>query len=275
MRMALRITFGIALFLGSQAQASDSGFRLKILLNQEVKTQELGELRKLKQVASRERDPASGRLVQFRGVLLSAVVDEALKGVGADKKAQIDLIVLKNAAGKQALVPRAFLSKYPMMLALSRDGGELGDLGPLYSVAPWTTHEKTMKKEGFALATFFLPGVTQLEFANSRERFSGFYLKRRTDPKAMRGERIFVQTCVSCHSAGPGPSVVDLSTESHSRQLASGEHPPVQGYPEINEGDRKALVSYLNAYRSENSAGGVGGSSTALKPASASTHAQD
>ncbi|MBC7690736.1 MAG: cytochrome c [Methylotenera sp.] len=210
------------------------------------------------QLTSQEKDPLTGKVSQFKGPSLSALVDAALKSLTPGEKAQIDLVILKSSTGAQALIPRAFVVKYPLYLATSRDLKSLGSHGPFYSVAPWTSNS-AIKKEGMSLESLFVPQISQIEFANYRERYSSLYLKRRADPAAMRGEKLFVQNCLSCHTSGPGASVADLSEVQKTRALATSGHPRIKGAPQLGEKDVRSLTSYLEAYHTENVASQTGG----------------
>ncbi len=248
---------GLSALGGGAAVASESllSTRYKTpesLQAMDLKSWSLGELQKLKQGTSRERDPITGEIVRWKGVLLSDVVEQALKDLPAKVRADIDLLVLKSTSGGQALIPRAFVVKYPILLAFSREEKPLGDRTP-YSVMPWTSKNK-IQGEGAPLEAFFLPQVTQIEFTNSKDRFSRFQLKRRTDPAAMRGEKYFVQNCVSCHDTGHAPSISDLSVETKTRSLASVGHPAVKGSPKLDASSKRYLSAYLDAFRSENGA---------------------
>lgn len=218
----------------------------------ELRRWESGTLAKLKQASSQEKDPVTGKLVQHKGVLLSQVLELAMESLSGEQKAQVDLVVFKSPAGGQVLVPRSVITKYPVLLGLKDTKASL--------VMPWTSKPRLMQ-EGLPVVAFFLSDVTRVELSNYGERFGGLFLKRRTDPLAMRGEKIFVQNCVSCHAtgqAGPGtgrlPAVAELSGELRARNLASAGHPRVEGAPKLDERDRRALVNYLDSFRAENAA---------------------
>ncbi len=250
-------TLGIsALFLGpAPAQAGAAGGLVARLKEpgqaqiQQLRTWNGEELSRLKRHSSREKDPATGQVVRWEGILLSELVDEALHSLSPKTRADIDLIRLRNASGEQALIPRAFVVKYPILLAFQRDDRSLGAQSP-YSVIPWTSKSK-ITQEGVPLERFFLPGVAEVEFLNSVELFAAYRLKRRTDPAAMNGEKIFLRTCVNCHSTGTGPSLSSVSAPEPSRKLASGGHPEVPGGPRIEGKERRFLSAYLDAVRGE------------------------
>ena len=215
----------------------------------ELKRWDIADLSKFKQVSTQEKDPVTGKLANYKGVLLSHVLEQAMESVSPDQKAQVDLVVFRNPAGGQVLVPRSVITKYPVLLGVKD--------GKTTLVMPWTSKPRLMQ-EGLPVVAFFLADVTRVELTNYRERFGNLFLKRRTDPLAMRGEKIFVQNCVSCHATGQGnatlphsPSVADLSVEARAHRLATVGHPVVEGAPKLDERDRRALVNYLDRFRAE------------------------
>lgn len=204
---------------------------------QSFTTEQLG---KMKKTTTTELDPTTGKKARFEGVLLSEIIDRALNGISNERKAQIDLVILKDAKGASALIPRSFIVKYPMLLALSEDHKPLGIIR---SIVPWTSKSKS-RTEGLPLETYFLTDVTSVELANYHQRYGNVFLKRRTDPLAMRGEKIFVQACLACHDSSEGTA--------KARNWV-GNHPQITGIPKLDERDVRALHSYLDVYHAENS----------------------
>ena len=197
------------------------------------------ELKKLKRSGSVEADPLTGKKAKFEGILLSDVIDQALNGAANDRKALIDLVILKNAHGATALIPRSLIVKYPVILANSQDHKKLAGLR---SVIPWTSRPKA-RTEGLPLETYFVDDVNEVQLANYRERYGDVFLKRRTEPLAMRGEKLFIQSCLSCHDSTPG--------SSKARNWV-GQHPTINGAPKLDERDQRALRSYLDLFKAEN-----------------------
>jgi mono/diheme cytochrome c family protein len=203
---------------------------------------------KFKETASKEVDPETGKVVRWKGILLSQLLEKAMESLPPERKALVDLILVKGADGRQAFIPRAFVVKYPILLAYSGSvATDLGSRGPLYSVVPWTTHERKLREEAAPLESFFIPSVESVALTNYRLRFGAVYLKKRTDPSAVRGERVFVQSCVGCHSESRKPMVT-------ARGQAAFRHPEVKGVPALSERDRRALFQYIEAYLLENPA---------------------
>src|SRR5690349_13384176 len=85
--------------------------------NQELKNWGLKEIQQFKRILSHEKDPQTGKVAQWNGILLSHLVQQGLDVLPSEKRAQIDLVILKNKAGETALMPRALVSKYPILLA--------------------------------------------------------------------------------------------------------------------------------------------------------------
>jgi len=251
--------------LNSALNASEetSGpFKLSTVWNvsgteQVLKAWSLPEVGRLKRASSREKDPMTGELVHWEGVLLSEVVERSLSELPAERKAQIDLLVLRSQTGAIAMLPRALATKYPVLLATARDRRELAtaindNRGPVYSVMPWTTRPRILN-EDLPIETYFLPKITRIELTNYRERFANLFLKRRTDPLAMRGEKLFVQNCVSCHAVGKGSLIEELAANNKAKDFFIGKHPELRGLLKLNDRDRRSLSNYLDAYRNENS----------------------
>jgi mono/diheme cytochrome c family protein len=243
------------------ASAPSSAFRLVTTWagagsNHEIKGWSVQELsHSFKKTISRERDPATGKVVKWEGVLLSSLVDKALESLPIEGRAQVDLIVLHGQNGRRALLPRAFVSKYPVLLAFQGEslsnGVESDGRGPIYSVVPWSSKPRVMR-EDLPLESFFVSKVTRVEFTNYRDQYNSLYLKRRTDPSAMRGEKLFVQNCVSCHTGGQGPSLSGIVDERGTQKFALTGHPPIKAGLKLTERDRQSIIRYLNAHREEN-----------------------
>lgn len=185
----------------------------------------------------------------WKGVPLSAFVEKALGELSPEKRAQVDLLVLRNAQGRQAIIPRYFVTKFPVLLALQKNRKPL----EAPSVVVPASSQPKVSGEGLPLEAYGLDGVTRLELASYKQRYSSLFLKRRTDPAAIRGEKMFLHNCVSCHDSGRARSVTEVAGGAATRALASSGHPEKPGVPKLVERDIRALVSYLDAYRGESS----------------------
>lgn len=229
---------------------SDKDLKLKALWNaagikQELKTWTRSELSRMHQVVGKEKDLATGKTERWEGVLLSGLVDKMMTELPIEKSSQIDLVILRNGGGKSAFLPRAFISKYPVLLALN---GTSPGSKFFHSVVPWTSKPKILT-EDLPLETYFLSDVVAVELSNYREQFSPFFLRRRTDPSAMRGEKLFIQNCVGCHSQ-PDSQVLETQLDRFSGQ----GHPVGSFGNKLTERDRKSVIRYLQARKIEGTA---------------------
>ena len=220
----------------------------------DIQSWSLDELTRMRRTSSREKDPQTKKLVKWEGVLLYTLVEAMLNQLPLDNRAQVDLVILKGATGQRALIPRSLLGKYPILLALQGDShslASLSDRGPIYSVMPWSSKSKILS-EDLPLEQFFIPGISKIELTSYRDQYSSLFLRRRTDPSAVRGEKLFVQNCVSCHA----PRIVlpkeGIFPEEQAKKLEFKGHPEATGVIKLNERDRRAIVRYLEAHRMEN-----------------------
>lgn len=224
----------------------------------DLKVWEMADLSKLQMKSSVEKDPVTGKMVKWDGILLSKLVEDVLKDLALEHRAQIDLIVLRGKAGDKAVIPRALITKYPILLALnSEKNKKLENRGLIYSVMPWTSKPRILGEE-LPLERYFIPQVNRIELTNYRQLYDPLYLKRRTDPSAMRGEKIFVQNCVGCHSE-PTTTVPTALMGAMARGAGSDSnykvnyaHPSVQGGPKLSERDIRSIWRYLEEFKEEN-----------------------
>jgi len=252
-----------------QTTEKKSGSFLKSILGGEEETVQkldskvlasipLDELAKKKQVELAEIDPKSGTKTRFKGVSLSALVDQSATALSAEDKSHIDLVILKSRDGKSVLMPRDFLQKYPsIQLALAQDGKPIGDDAPRV-ILPATTNAK-MQKENLVLDPLFVSRLSEVKLTSYQFYFADLYLKKRTDPSAVRGEKIFMQNCVGCHG-GPGgaPTAHAIAAPDRMAALSSKGHPAVPGGSKLKGilGARQVryLSSYLAAFRFQTAA---------------------
>lgn len=217
-----------------------------------LKSWSLDGLRSLKRTRLTDREPSSAVSRRFEGVSFSELIDQAIDGLPPEEKAVVDLVIVRNAAGDQALIPRSFVQRYRAVLALQMDGKALGARAP-YSVMPWTSDSKA-SREGLPLEHYFVEAVSQIELTNYRQHFEGVFLQRRTNPLAVRGEKIFVRTCLACHEANRGPSVKVLQARLPTGEFKSFHSKEVIGLPSLSDLDQRGLQSYFRYIQRENPA---------------------
>jgi mono/diheme cytochrome c family protein len=212
-----------------------------------LKTWSFSEIQKLKSVSHHEKDPVSGQSSSWKGPEVSLLVDKTIESLPADQKAQVDVIVLKDSTGHSFQLPRALFVRFPAIISLQKSGAKL--------VLPLSSKPKIWE-EGLPLGLFQMRDVTEIEFANSRQLYGSLFLKSRKDPLAVRGEKIYTQNCMSCHSGAAGAAGADskgpMGFESAARKLASASHPSVKNAPQLKSREMRALISYLDAFHLEN-----------------------
>ena len=193
---------------------------------------------------SKEKDPKGGEMVTWEGISFNWLLDHAIESLSVSDKASIDLIILIGKDGQRAILPRGLLSQVPMILALHRSGKDIGERGPVYSVLSWSTKSKALV-DPLPLEKYFVSKVQEVELTNSKLFYGPFFMAKRSDPRAVRGERLFVQSCLACHDKGQRDKDFPLT-------LVSGvAHKPVSGLPKFEERDMASLKAYFKTFESE------------------------
>ena len=205
---------------------------------------QLGGLPAAMRHKSTEKDPSQGEVVAWEGILLAPLLEKALEKLTVDQRASIDLVTLVGKTARAA-IPRSFISKGFLFLAVKRSGKEgLGDRGPILSVVPWTSKPKSLS-EALPVQRYFVPALNQIILESSQVVYGGFFLAKRGDPRAVRGERIFVQACMCCHDSGSREKNFPLSL------TLDQAHRGVPGFPNMSEQDTRAVQTYIKAFASE------------------------
>jgi hypothetical protein len=182
-----------------------------------------------------------------RGVVLSKLLDDAMAGLTAEARSQVDLVILKGDDGRQASIPRAFITKVPMRIVV--EGGK-GSQTRFRAVVPEYGRVRSLR-EDLPWGTYEVPAVSRVELTSYQTLWGSQFLKRRTDPAALRGEKLFVQNCMSCHASavpewkGKGPGFAQALPQALSR------HPQIQGLKPLDGRSSRALVSYWTAWSTE------------------------
>lgn len=213
-------------------------------------TWKIEDLKKIDTQTQREKDPLSGELRNWKGALLSKLVEEALEKLPLEKKAFVDLVTLYGGSGVKADIPRAFVTRYPFLLSWNVDEKPLAVRGPFYSIAPWTSKEK-LSQEILPVRKYFVPQVAEIILTNSKEHYGlKFFLERRTDPVLVRGEKRFMQTCMGCHHGGyPLPPMAQMSLRVQNQEFLSLLHASVKDMPFLDGLDHQALFRYLETMK--------------------------
>jgi hypothetical protein len=213
-----------------------------------LKDYSLEELSKKKGILLTEVDPlAKGHeTAKFLGPSLSEIVAEAMKTLTANDRATTDLVVMKTRSGKETLMPKAFLVKYPQIeLALKRNGQPLGPEAPRV-VLPASSNAK-IRGEGILLDPLFVSDLSEVTLTSYEKRFGSFILKHRMDPAAMRGEKMYLRNCIGCHSQ-TSFATTTLAAKEKVDKITGGEHPELPGIHDFKSIFDKRSTRYLNSY---------------------------
>ena len=104
-----------------------------------------------------------------------------MAGLTAEARSQVDLVILKGADGRQASIPRAFITKVPMRLVLDSSGGG-GVAGARFrAVVPADGRARSVR-EDLPWGTYELPAVSRVELTSYQALWGGQFLSRRTAP---------------------------------------------------------------------------------------------
>lgn len=181
--------------------------------------------------ANHKKMTLSENKVQWTGYSLSEIVEKASQSLTPAEKSGIDLVVLVNDQGKEVFLPRAFLVKYPRIILSTR------------VVLPKQTQPKILK-EGLQLELLELEGVSKVLLTSYQERFGFFKLIKRTDPAAVRGERLFLQNCVFCHSKEKS---LTLTEEQLTASVSKTSH-PVFLISKLEKKEIRSISRYLSDF---------------------------
>jgi hypothetical protein len=215
-----------------------------------IRTWSAKEIVGLKHTTIREKAAETGPTLSWQGPLLSEFIKESMKELPLSQQASVDLLVFRSRTGSQVAIPRWLVTRYPVLLGTQKKG----DHRSFQVVLPWTSHP-AIRKENVPVRAYGIADVVSIELSSYDQAYHSFYLKKRNDPVAMKGEKLFVQNCTSCHSvAEPKFSISDLAVSPRTRQLASQGHPVVPDAPKLSESDVRALTTYLDAFKNESSA---------------------
>jgi cytochrome c5 len=219
------------------------------------------EILKLRHGTVHERESQTGRTLAWQGPLLADFIKTSMKDLPLAEQAAVDLVIFRSRTGAIVTMPRWLITKYPVMLAtVPASPGALHNKG-FAIVLPWSA-KPTIRKETLPLSTYALQDVARIELTSYDQVYSAFYLKRRSDPVAMKGEKIFVQNCTSCHATSDRTAaagipkaftIADLVANLRTSKMAFDAHPQIQDAPHLSEREVRALMNYLQAFRGENS----------------------
>ncbi len=195
------------------------------------------EMKRKKTVSFNEKVPGETQGQAFQGTNLSTLLENWVKKLSPEKRATIDLVILKVEKGTEILIPRSFFVKYPVYLVADATAG-------FRTIVPWSSKPR-MKDENLPLEKYFAAGITAIEFSSYRERYSWAFLEKKSEPAVLRGEKLFVQNCLSCHGTADKDARSLGSVFSTERFKAlDGKTHPVASEFKFNSGHVRAIQLY-------------------------------
>ena len=166
------------------------------------------------------------------------VFDRSTGGLDLNARADIDLVTLHGRKGKVARIPRFMIWRGNLRFKIS-SGGELqSSANASPSVVP--------------LEFFSVDGVERIELGRASSLYPGTKLQVRTNPAATRGEKLFTQSCMACHSLDRAPKLeATLLNEGYLRDFGR-KHGPTRGVS-LDARTLRGLLAYREALASEKS----------------------
>lgn len=182
--------------------------------------------------------PGAGARTAWKGVVLSSWIERLLARIPLTERSQIDLLILKNAQGQERFLPRWVVTRYPVLVATQKAGKPVAP----GVVLPWTSRPKLLQEE-LPLEALQLADVTEIKLASWRGRLGSALLARRTDPVALRGEKLHAKNCVVCHSGGLlDKAFSGLPKTGAQHQLGAPAEKSLYRYFETIEEERKSAA---------------------------------
>lgn len=176
------------------------------------------------------------KLAKARGAInpQKLLFEESTQGLDLNTKADIDLITLKGSGNElsQARVPRFMVWRGFLSFTLNPDGTLRSQGDPNRLLIP---------REFFTLSR-----IENIELSRASTLYPNTKLMVRTNPAASRGEKLYTQSCLACHSLRqPSLPVSKLIPEQLS--LFDSKH---QGLKLDAKGVR-GLIAYREALEQE------------------------
>lgn len=169
------------------------------------------------------------------------IFDESAKTMELNERADIDLLTVygKDAAGKPkvARVPRFMVWRDAFKLSFDFKKGQLSS-------------RATPTQLKIPLDLFDIRDINKIELSQHGMTYPGTRLKVRTNPAASRGEKLFTQNCLACHSFSHPIDPTQLSPD-----MLKAFAPKHSGFPglAIDARDSRGLTAYGEALASEKS----------------------
>ena len=164
------------------------------------------------------------------------IFDQSTQGLDLNVRADIDLVTLYGKKNRVARIPRFMIWRGNLKLDLSREGELRSRANATPPLVP--------------LDFFSVEGIERIELGRASTLYPSTKLLVRTNPAASRGEKLFTQSCMACHSLGQIPRIeATLLNESYLKDFKRGHRPT--GGVALDARAFRGLVAYREALASE------------------------
>jgi mono/diheme cytochrome c family protein len=212
-----------------------------------------------------KRDPNTNTPATYTGVYIS----DLFEAIGADKS--FEVIGANCSDARKQYYDRDYVAKHRPILLLKFDGKPPADW-PNSDHGSWfgpycVVHESSSPTEtiyGYVEEPRNAPAVTSLELTSFTQSLGRFTPKgRKNDPEVVKGQKIAVGSCISCHKLGKAGghrtdaswevlAVQALTSKDNFRKFVTDLHsinpmsqmPP---HPTFDDDTFNALEAYLKA----------------------------
>lgn len=209
----------------------------------------------LKKIKTTTRTEALGKgqeAIRWRGVLFSDLLEEALSSATPAEKSRIDLVLLRTQEGAETPVPRAFVQKYPYLLAFERVGQKTF-VEAFSAVPPISSQGKKLEAEIFPYTRYAVESLSAIELTNYRDFYGrAMFLERRSDPLLLLGEKRYYQVCVGCHHSKSSDIPQELARSLFRFRENQTTHEKVSEMPKLGPSDEQALVKFIEEIQKQN-----------------------
>jgi len=225
--------------------------------SKQLKSWTLTELLNWKLDQKREKVPQESSVALWEGVDFNKLIDVALEGVTLHERGEIDLVLLKGQDNKVITVPRSFIRKFSFLLAIKKNGKPLtAPYAPFFSVVPVSSlsagDKRKLDEEIYPLHLFSVTGIKEITFTRVQDQYGSLFLRRKTNPLALRGERVFVWNCNTCHAMDKVSPDPRWSKAIESSELFKTHKNKGLILPDFNRLDRLGLIAYFEQHQKEN-----------------------
>jgi hypothetical protein len=164
------------------------------------------------------------------------IFEKSTNSLELNEKADVDLVTLYGKDGRISRVPRFMIWRGSLRFRLDKDG----------SISSRATSAPGMLPAGF----FKVQEIQRIELSRATALYPGTRLNIRTNPAASRGEKMFTQACMACHSLSPVPKIeIEGLNENYLRQFST-KHRPTAGFV-LDARAVRGLLAYREALASE------------------------